>query len=59
MNSQSKVQILFNLDTLNIIEINRIEENVTKNGIKYSRYYNKQEIPEQCKRKISNFVIIK
>lgn len=53
---QSDVQILFNLETLEVFEINIIEENVTVNGIEYSLYYNEQEISESCKEEMLNSI---
>lgn len=54
--TQSAVQVLFNLETLEIFEINIIEENKSVDEIEYSIYYNKQEISENCKKEIFNAI---
>ena len=54
--NQSDVQILFNLETLEVFEINILEENVAVDGIKYSLYYNEQEISESCKEEMTNSI---
>jgi len=54
--NQSDVQVLFNLETLEVFEINILQENVTVDGTNYSLYYNKQEISEQCKKEILNSI---
>ena len=54
--NQSDVQVLFNLETLEVIEINILQENVTIDGTNYSLYYNEQEISEHCVREILNSI---
>jgi hypothetical protein len=51
-NSIADFQILFNLETLDIIEMNMVEKNVSKNGVDYSLYNKKIEIPNICKGEI-------
>ena len=50
--NQSDVQVLFNLETLEVFEINILRENVTIDGTSYSLYYDEQEISEHCKQEI-------
>lgn len=54
--NQSYIQILFNLETLEIFEINKIQEDVSVDGVSYSLYFNAQEISENCKEEISNSI---
>ena len=54
--NQSNVQVLFNLETLEVFEINILQENVTVDGTDYLLYYNKQEISEQCRQEILNSI---
>ena len=56
VSDQSDVQILFNLETLEVFEINIIEENVTVNGVDYLSYDNEQEIAESCKEEMKNSI---
>jgi len=53
---QSDVQVLFNLETLEVFEINILQENVTVDGTRYSLYYNEQEISEHCEQEILNSI---
>ncbi len=54
--NQTDIQILFNLETLEIFEINKLQENVTVDGVNYSLYFNEQEISENCKEEIFNSI---
>src|SRR5690554_2194681 len=48
VDNQSDVQVLFNLETLEVFEINILQEEVTVDGTGYSLYYNEQEISKAC-----------
>ena len=54
--NQSDVQVLFNLETLEVIEINILQENVTVDRTGYSLYYNEQEISEACEQEMLNSI---
>jgi len=54
--NQSDVQVLFNLETLEVFEINILQENVTVDGTDYSLYFNEQEISEHCEQEILNSI---
>ena len=54
--NQSDVQVLFNLETLEVFEINILQENVTVDGTSYALYYNNQEISEHCEQEILNSI---
>ena len=56
IDDQSDVQVLFNLETLEVFEINILQENVTVDGTGYSLYYNKQEISDHCEPEILNSI---
>lgn len=54
--NQSDVQVLFNLETLEIFEINMLQENITVEGTGYSLYYNEQEISKACEQEVLNSI---
>jgi hypothetical protein len=54
--NQSDIQVLFNLETLEVFEINILQENVTVDGTRYLLYYNEQEISQHCEQEILNSI---
>jgi hypothetical protein len=56
VDNPSNVQVLFNLETLAVFEINILQENITVNGIDYSLFYDEQPISKNCKKELLNSV---